>query len=148
MRVRYFLYSAISFGALHAYASDCLAPTICKDLHRGYEEAHEHPKNHVQFKKFVRLLSAAVESKCEIPGVKAKVPAYRVCFDAGFTVKANEKGEQIVDKRFKGPEDESFVLEWYAFADKSKFPEGRQLTRSKAFRATTDGGWAEMFNGD
>jgi hypothetical protein len=74
------------------------------------------------------------------------VPAYRVCYDKGFSTKTNAKGELVVDKTFKGELKEEAVLNWFTFAEDSKFPEGKRFTRGKEFQSTLDGSWAEMFS--
>ncbi len=88
----------------------------------------------------------ASEKSCKIEGVKVLVPAYRVCYDQGYTTKTDAKGQSVLDKKNNGPISEEVVLGWFIFAEESKFPEGKKFTRGKKFQSTLDGYWAERFS--
>lgn len=126
-------------------SAPCAAPKVCASVQEKFNELKRNPTNHVKFKRFVALLKKLSVKNCAIPGVVIKVPAYRVCYDGGFSTKTVNY-QEVTDQNFSGPLKEDLVFEWFDFVDNSKFPEGKKFTRGSAFGSTLDGYWAERFS--
>jgi hypothetical protein len=138
---------AICASASTTFASaECLAPKICPQIQSAYESAKAAPKDLAKFKKLIELLVRASAKSCKIEGVDVLVPAYRACYDGGFTQKIDSKGNLVIDRYGSAPMNETAVESWSLFADKSKFPDGRAFTRGKLFQGTIDGDWGETFS--
>jgi hypothetical protein len=121
-------------------AQVCRAPGICTELRTRFKVAQAVPKDRAAFLKFLALAKESAAKRCMIPGVRVKVPAYRVCMDGGF----EERNGKVV-RRLPAPLDEPEVRTWFQYLDGAKFKEGRAFTRGRAFGATLDGDWAEEF---